>query len=198
MAKTDGELVDQILAGDSNAFEQLISRYQKLVFNIIYHYMGRRGEVEDLAQEVFLKVFKSLDMYDQGRPMKAWIAKITTNRCLDEMRKGRYSRVQLFSDLTDGEEDRIQYYYDRSARGASLTETEAEECFALLHKLMNRLTEKDKVAFVLREVEGLEYSEVAQALQTSQLGARIRVSRTRRKLQHSLAKLLEGQGEPKV
>ncbi len=197
MAKTDGELVEDILAGDSDAFEQLISRYQKLVFNIIYHYMGRRGEVEDLAQEVFLKVFKSLEMYDQSRPMKAWIARIATNRCLDEMRKGRYSRVQLFSDLTEGEEDRIQYYYDRSARGASLTETEAEECFALLHKLMDRLTEKDRVAFVLREVEGLDYSEVAQALQTSQLGARIRVSRTRRKLQHSLAKLLEGQGEPK-
>ena len=198
MAKTDGELVDQILAGDSNAFEQLISRYQKLVFNIVYHYMGRRGEVEDLAQEVFLKVFKSLDRYDQSRPMKAWIAKITTNRCLDEMRKARYSRVQLFSDLTDGEEDRIQHYYDQSARGASLTEAEAEECFALLHTLMNQLNEKDKVAFVLREVEGLEYSEVAQTLQTSQLGARIRVSRTRRRLQHSLAKLLEGQGEPKV
>jgi len=198
MAKTDGELVDQILAGDSNAFEQLISRYQKLVFNIIYHYMGRRGEVEDLAQEVFLKVFKSLDRYDQSRPMKAWIAKITTNRCFDEMRKARYSRVQLFSDLTDGEKDRIQHYYDQCARGASLTEAEAEECFALLHKLMNQLSEKDKVAFVLREVEGLEYSEVAQTLQTSQLGARIRVSRTRRRLQHSLAKLLEGQGEPKV
>ncbi len=197
MAETDGELVAQILAGDSDAFEQLIKRYQKLVFNIIYHHMGRRGEVEDLAQEVFLKVFKSLDMYDQSRSMKAWIARITTNRCLDEMRKGRHSRVQLFSDLTEEEEDRIQYYYHRSGRGASLTETEAEECFALLHKLMNRLTEKDKVAFVLREVEGLDYSEVAKILRTSQLGARIRVSRTRRKLQHSLTKFLEGQGEPK-
>ena len=197
MAETDGELVAQILAGDSDAFEQLIKRYQKLVFNIIYNHMGRRGEVEDLAQEVFLKVFKSLDMYDQSRPMKAWIARITTNRCLDEMRKGRHSRVQLFSDLSEEEEDRIQYYYHRSGRGASLTETEAEECFALLHKLMNRLTEKDKVAFVLREVEGLDYSEVAKILRTSQLGARIRVSRTRRKLQHSLTKFLEGQGEPK-
>jgi RNA polymerase sigma-70 factor (ECF subfamily) len=146
-----------------------------------------------LAQEVFLKVFKSLDMYDTSRPMKAWIARITTNRCLDEMRKGRYSRVQAFSDLTEEEERRIQYYYDQSNRGAGLTETEAEECFTLLHKLMDRLAEKDKVAFVLREVEGLDYEEVARALGTSQLGARIRVSRARRKLQHSLAQLLERQ-----
>ena len=193
MAETDGELVGQVLAGDSDAFEKLVARYQKLVFNIIYHYLGRRGEVEDLAQEVFLKVFTSLDMYDTSRPMNAWIARITTNRCLDEMRKWRSSRVQAFSDLTEEEESRIQYYYDQSNRGAGLTQTEAEECFSLLHKLMDRLTEKDKVAFVLREVEGLAYDEVARALGTSQLGARLRVSRTRRKLQHSLAQLLERQ-----
>jgi len=63
-AKTDAQLVEATVEGDPQAFEEIVERYQRLVFNIIYHYMGRRNEVEDLAQEVFLKVFRALDTFD--------------------------------------------------------------------------------------------------------------------------------------
>ena len=89
MARSDVELVAAVLRGDPHAFEEIVARHQRLVFNIIYRYLGRRDEVEDLAQEVFLKVFASLRSFDNSRPLLPWISRITANRCLDEVWKIR-------------------------------------------------------------------------------------------------------------
>ena len=190
MARTDAQLVKATLEGEPHAFEEIVGRYQRLVFNIVYHYLGRRGEVEDLAQEVFLKVFRSLDTFDAKRPLKAWISRITANTCLDEVRKARKRKIQLFADLGRDEEDRVEYFYERFSQHSTLSERDVQELFELLEKLMGRLNEKDKMAFVLRELEGLSYPEIAQALQTTELAARIRVSRSKRRLQKDLEQVL--------
>ena len=190
MDKTDGELVAATLKGETQAFEQIIKRYQKLVFNIIYHQVGRWQEVEDLAQEVFLKTFKSLDRFDQARSLKPLIAKITVNRCLDELRKKWVSKVGIFSDFSEEEEQRIRYLYNSSSREASLTEVEAEDCFKLLDQLLNCLPQKDRTAFLLRDLEGFGYDDISKLLGTSETAVRIRVSRTRKRLSKSLSSLL--------
>ena len=190
MARTDAQLVKATLAGEPHAFEEIVERYQRLVFHIIYHYLGRRDEVEDMAQEVFLKVFRSLETFDAKRPLKAWISRITANTCLDEVRKARKRKIQLFADLGGDEEGRVEYLYERFSQQSSLSERDVQELFELLEKLMGRLNEKDKMAFVLRELEGLSYPEIAQALQTTELAARIRVSRSKRRLQEDLEQVL--------
>jgi RNA polymerase sigma-70 factor (ECF subfamily) len=190
MARTDAQLVKATLAGEPHAFEEIVERYQRLVFHIIYHYLGRRDEVEDMAQEVFLKVFRSLETFDAKRPLKAWISRITANTCLDEVRKARKRKTQLFADLGRDEEGRVEYLYERFSQQSSLSERDVQELFELLEKLMGRLNEKDKMAFVLRELEGLTYPEIAQALQTTELAARIRVSRSKRRLQEDLEQVL--------
>jgi len=167
---SDRELVESVLAGDGSAFQTLVERYQKLVFNIGFHYMGRREEVEDIAQEVFLKVYRSLSKYDPERPMKAWVSRITTNFCLDELRKRKVRRTQLFTDLVD-EETGTEIFFDRFTSGTVVSEFEAERVLAWLQGLMNGLADKDRMAFVLREVEGLEYSEIADAMETTELAA---------------------------
>ncbi len=194
MAKSDAQLVVESLEGDAKAFEEIIRRYQRLVFNIAYHYLGRRNEVEDLAQEVFLKVYRSLGRFDTTRPLKAWIGRITSNACLDEVRKYRTRKVSAFADLSQDEEERIQRGHSDAQAGGSLSDQEAEESFRLLYQAMEQLAEKDRLAFVLREMEGLEYSEVAEALKASQVAARIRVSRARKKLQESVKSLLAQRG----
>jgi len=190
MARTDAQLVKATLEGESHAFEEIVGRYQRLVFNIVYHYLGRRSEVEDLAQEVFLKVFRSLDTFDPKRPLKAWISRITANTCLDEVRKAHKRKIRLFADLGRDEEGRVEYFYERFSQHSALSERDVQELFALLEKLMGRLNEKDKMAFVLRELEGLSYSEIAQTLGTTELAARIRVSRSKRRLQKDLEQVL--------
>ncbi|HXK61869.1 MAG TPA: RNA polymerase sigma factor [Acidobacteriota bacterium] len=196
MARTDAELVAATLDGDADAFGEIVRRYQQFVFNAIYHYLGSRGDVEDVAQEVFLKLYRSLDRFDQSRPLQAWIYRITANQCLDEARKSRHRRVKTFADLGEEEEERIRRYFDENRQGASLTESEEDESLRLLQKMMDGLPEKDRMAFVLREIEGLSYAEVSQALNTSVTAARIRISRVKKKLLAQLDRILGNrQGE---
>ncbi len=182
MAKTDEELVAQALNGDPKGFETLIGRYQSLVFRIVYHYLGRRNEVEDIAQEVFLKVFRSLAQYDTGRPFKAWVSRIAVNSCFDELRKTRARKEQLFSELADEEQGRLESCYGKFRRGEGLNETEAEQLWLLLQRQLDELSEKDKMVFVLRELEGLDYAEIAASLETTELAIRVRLSRARKLL----------------
>lgn len=189
-AKTDAQLVKATVEGDPQAFEEIVERYQRLVFNIVYHYMGRRNEVEDLAQEVFLKVFRALDTFDATRPLKSWIGRITANTCLDEIRKAPKRKVWSFADLGGDEENKIEYFYERFGQHSSLTEKDVEDLFELLEKLMERLNRKDKMAFVLRELEGLSYPEIAKTLESSELAVRLRVSRSKKRLQKDLEEIL--------
>ncbi len=185
MGSSDRELVESALNGDESAFRSLVERYQKLVFNIVFHYLGRREEVEDIAQEVFLRVYRSLSKYDPERPLKAWVSRITANACLDELRKRKIRKTQLFSDLGEDEAG-TETFLDRFSSGTMLTEFEAERMFAWLHGLLDELPEKDKMVFVLREMEGMDYSEIASTMETTELAVRIRVSRSRKKLLKSL------------
>jgi len=191
MPKTDPELVAEILRGDEDAFEEIVKRYQRFVFNAIYHYLGYNSEAEDVAQEIFLKLYRSLERYDQSRPLQAWIYRIAVNHCLDEMRKARHRFIRLFADMTEEEEDRVKYLFEKSTKGSPLLESEEEESFKLLHRLLDKLSAKDKMTFVLREVEGRSYDDIATTLGTSPTAVRIRLSRVKRKLLKRLEGVLE-------
>lgn len=186
MTQTDAELVQAALAGSPQAFEELIKRYQKLVFNIVYHYLGRANAVEDVAQEVFLRLYKNLPRYDPAKSLKPWVSRITTNCCLDELRKTGKQRVRLLDDLKREESESLEDIHNRFQQGCVVTERDAETLFSILQKQLDRVADKDRMAFVLRELEGLDYSGIAQALGSSQLAARIRVCRVKKQLREEL------------
>lgn len=186
MAKTDSELVAETLRGDPEAFEEIVRRYQTKVFGIIYHYLGRRAVVADIAQEVFLKLFRSLSKFDTSRSMDAWISKIAVNSCYDELRRERSRKATLFSDLGRDDEDRLESFYSKFTKGAYLTEVEVEELVEVFQRLISQLAEKDRMALVLREVEGMSYGEIASIMGATELAVRVRVSRSRQQLLEKL------------
>ena len=100
--------------------------------------------------------------------------------------------MEAFSNFTEEEERRIQSLHDVSAGTAAMTEAESRACLKLLDQLVRRLSHKDRTAFLLREVEGFGYDEVSKALGSSQVAARIRVSRTRKRLLAALSRVLSG------
>lgn len=195
MPEDDRDLVSRSLDGDHDAFAKLIQNYQRLVFNIIYHYLGPSADVEDLGQDVFLRVYRSLDRIDVRRPLKQWIGRIAANRCLDELRRRKVRKVHLFGDLELEDREQILSVYESSNQQRSLNRQEAEKYLNMLHEAMEDLSEKDRMAFVLREVESMEYPELAGILNTSEVAARIRVSRARKKLRGKLEKILYGQAK---
>lgn len=186
MQISDAELVAQALKGDRGAAEEVVSRYQRLVFNILYHYLGPGSDIEDLAQDIFLKFFKNLERYDPKRPLKHWLARIASNQCIDEIRKRQKSPVRLESDLDIEENQSLEQLWRNPGPAQGLSDADAERCFNLLRKSMEVLSPKDRMAFVLRELQDLDYGEVAAIMGSSELAARIRVSRARKRLRQEL------------
>ncbi len=157
--------------------------------NIVYHYLGRNNIAEDMAQEVFVKLYTTLSRFDRKRSLKAWIGKITANQCIDELRRTRRQRVQLFSDFDERQAAGELLAQVRSHE--PLTEDQAEKAERLLQYALARLSASERMAFVLHEMEGLPYSELAATMGTTELAARIRVSRSRKKLRKELEELLD-------
>lgn len=192
MPGTDAELVQKTLEGDQIAFEELVRRYQRFVCNIAYHYLGASDLVDDVAQEVFLKVYDNLGRYDAGRPLKTWIGRIAANRCIDELRRRKRQRITLLSDLTDDEMDQARSVLDRVGGSSQLTAEDAQRAMDILHRALEGVPEAERSAYILREIEALEYEEVARICQASEPAVRIRVSRARKKLQEQLEVLIHG------
>lgn len=192
MADADAELVEKAIEGDALAFEALVRRYQRFVCNIAYHYLGSTDLVDDVAQEVFLKVYDNLGRYDPSRSFKTWIGKIAANRCIDELRRRKRQRLKLLSDLSEDEMDRTRGFLDRVGSGSQLTHEDARRAMEILHRALEKVPEAERLAYILREVEALEYDEVARICEASEPAVRIRVSRARKKLQEQLEVLIHG------
>ena len=187
----DNVLIKNIMGGDQHAFEELILRYQSFVHNVIYHYFAKREDVEDIAQEVFIKVYQALHSYDADRPFKHWLGRITSNMCIDEFRKRKRSRlISLESDLGKEERASLDQMYQAAETNSFLSTGGAEASLSLLKEAMNTLSDKDRMTYVLREVEGLEYDEIGSMLGASAVAARIRVSRARQQLKKKLEVML--------
>jgi len=192
MKKSDSELIADILEGEQSAYEELVRRYQSFVFNVVYHYFAKREDVEDIAQEVFLKVFQGLHSYDADRPFKHWLGRIASNMCIDEFRKRKRGRmISLESDLGKDEKADIEQLYQGAESNSFLSVGGTEAGLHFLKKAMDTLSEKDRMTYVLREVEGLAYDEIGSMLGTSVVAARIRVSRARQQLKAKLEEMLD-------
>ncbi len=191
MQKQDNELIASTLEGNQQAFEELIRRYQSFVHNVVYHYFAKREDVEEIAQEVFLKVYMALNKYDADRPFKHWLGRITSNLCIDEFRKRKRNRiVSLESDLGKEEQADLDQMFQAAETNSFAFVGGMEKGLDLLKKAMNTLSDKDRMTYVLREVEGLDYEEIGEMLGTSVVASRIRVSRARQQLKKKLEEML--------
>jgi RNA polymerase sigma-70 factor, ECF subfamily len=183
----DRELVRRSQGGDERAFERLVQKYQQPVLNLIYHSLGSKAEVDDVAQKVFAKVYFSLDKFDHSRPFFPWLYRIATNQCHDEMRRIRRSRVFTFTDLNLEEADRIDQLINQSEIPPEPSE-QGQEIHALLLKMLDRLNKQQRTALVLRDIEDIPYDKIAEILGCSEQAARLKVFRARARLRDLVLK----------
>jgi RNA polymerase sigma-70 factor (ECF subfamily) len=177
-------LVRLTLGGDSAAFEQIILRYETRVMTMAARIMGARDEARDVAQEVFLRAFKYLHRLDPQKPVEPWLMRITVNVCRDAARR-RQRRRNTFVDI-DGPET-----IDRSADQYAGLARKQERL--ILQRALDSLPEKERLAIVLRDVEGLSTAEVASILQSSETTVRSQVSRGRLRLKAAIERLIGGE-----
>lgn len=176
-------------SGDDAAFEKLVKKYQQILFHLIHHNVGRHGDVEDIAQKIFSKVYFSLPRFDSARPFFPWVYRIAINQCYDEMRRARRRRSLTFSELNWQDSDTIE----NLIRQEEITQAPAEEregLHDLLHKMLDRLPEKQRNALVLRDLEDVPYDKMAGLLNCSEQAARLKVFRARTRLRDMMLRAM--------
>lgn len=189
---SDEDLVRRTLAGEERAFEVLVHRHGRLVFRIIRG-IHPGAEVEDIAQEVFVKAYRSLGQLRSGFSLAPWLARLTTTACYDYLRGRQRRREVTFTELSRGEGEGLPMAIGGVVDPPTLREQDRSVSRDLAEKLLSRLSPKDRAALLLRELEGFSMADLARALGCSELAARLRLFRARRTLRAMLDR--EGGGE---
>jgi RNA polymerase sigma-70 factor, ECF subfamily len=189
----DKKLVAQSQEGDQLAFEELVRKYQQVILNLAYHYIGRRDEIEDIAQKIFSKVYFSLPKFDIRRPFFPWLYRIAINQCYDELRRTKRQKVRTFSELSLEETSSIEKLMNQNEISTP-SDGERQELHALLHKMLDQLPDHQKMAIVLRDIEMIPYMEMAKALKCTEQAARLKVFRARIRLKTLMEKAIQKQG----
>jgi RNA polymerase sigma-70 factor, ECF subfamily len=188
----DQKLVARSQEGDQSAFEELVRKYQQAVLNLAYHYVGRRDEIEDIAQKIFSKVYFSLPKFDIRRPFFPWLYRIAINQCYDELRRAKRQRTRTFSELSLEETSSIERLISQHETMPAVNEDRLE-MHALLHKMMDQLPTHQKMAIVLRDIELIPYVKMAEILKCTEQAARLKVFRARIRLKTLMEKALHKQ-----
>lgn len=181
----DFQLVEAFRHGDEKAFEELVRRYQRQVANIIYLTLGNREAIEDLTQEVFIRVYKSLARFQHDASVYSWIYRITVNLCIDEIRRRKIKRTISLQFFSDHKLEQEKKFKDKATAADRVL---TEERRSMVREALQKLSPLQRTVIVLREYEDLSYDEIAKTLNISTQAVKSRIFRAR----DELRKLLEG------
>jgi RNA polymerase sigma-70 factor, ECF subfamily len=171
--------VKSTLAGNQAAFGELVRAHQNAVYNLAYRMLGERTEAEDAAQETFLRAYSNLDRYDMDRPFRTWLLSITSNHCIDRLRK---RRLQLFS-LDEGSP--IQFSSDEPEPEDTVITNERDR---LIQEMLSQLPPDYRAAVVLHYWYDVSYAEIADMLNTTESAVKSRLFRARQALAEKMSK----------
>ncbi len=179
-AADDRELVRRAQAEDKAAFEELVGRHQHRVFAVAGGILRRREDVEDIAQQVFVKAYFSLKRFDQRAAFSTWLYKITVNECWDLLRKKKVRPLVYESDLS---EDQARQYSVSGETGRPVPDiSEKLQDRERVERLLEGLEERDRLMLILKEVEGFAVQEIANILGLNANTVKVRLFRARRRI----------------
>ncbi len=187
----DRQLVARVLGGERDAFRELVERHQARVFGLAKSLLRNHADAADIAQEAFVRAYGNLQRYRAEGSFTAWIAKITNNLAIDFLRR---RKIQASDELTDNlsePEDGHAGTLASQVPADPQTATLRRELGAELEKALRRLPEKHRSILVLREIEGLSYQELSEALEIPVGTVMSRLFHSRAKMQEMLRNYLE-------
>ncbi len=179
----DRLLLQKAQEGDRAAFEALITLHSRRVFNLALGYTGRHHDAEEITQTVFLKVWNALPQFRGGASFSTWLYRLTLNACTDHYRREKKRRGDLSLDDPD-----LAPLRDTAPSPEEILLQREEQ--AILRKALAELPEQHRVILILREMDGLDYKEIAQVLEIEMGTVKSRLARARRALRDKL--LAEG------
>ncbi len=186
-AREDISLIEETLGGNPLAFQLLVERYQERVFSLVRHYTRNPVEVEDIAQDTFLKAYRKLAGFQRQSSFSTWLYRVAVNTALDHLKKAGRSPVQVVDDpeLLPGSTGRT----GAPRIGAPDARLEREEIARITHRVLEELPEIFRTVLVLREFEDLSYQEMADLLGVSIGTVESRLFRARARFKEALLRL---------
>jgi len=176
----DRELVRRAQREDKESFEELIRRHQHRVFAVAGGILRRREDVEDIAQQVFVKAYFSLKRFDQRAAFSTWLYKITVNECWDLLRKKKVRPLVYEADLSEEQARQVSTAGEKGNAGPDISDRiEARE---RVENLLEGLDERDRLMLILKEVEGFSIEEIAEVLELNGNTVKVRLFRARRRI----------------
>lgn len=178
-------LIASCLGGDQTAWEEIVRQHRRKVFNIAYKFTGRHDEAEDLTQDIFLKIFKSLHTFDRRANFQTWLVSVSRNLCIDHYRSVRKERETIDRDVDAGE-------LTPAAPGQNAFQAlEQADRVELLRKAMAELPDSLRRAVVMRDLKELSYQEIADQLNLPEGTVKSRINRGRTELARQVQRIRE-------
>jgi RNA polymerase sigma-70 factor (ECF subfamily) len=182
-AQEDFKLIRAYNAGDEQAFTTLVRRYQRQVANVIYLTLAGRDEVDDLTQEVFIRVHRSLASFEFDASFFSWLYRITMNLCIDEIRRRKLRKMFSLDFLMEGGTEPEEKGRDLGSASDGVLE---EEKRRIILDALQKISQEHREIIVLREYEDLAYNEIADLLGISLQAVKSRLFRARDELRELL------------
>jgi RNA polymerase sigma-70 factor (ECF subfamily) len=177
----DEHLIALTANGDEEAFERIVHKYQQAVFNTIYRYTGSRDDVQDLAQEIFIKIWRNAAKFKGKSKFSTWLYRIVVNHCINYRRKRRQNHISLDELNEKGqipESLKVQPDWEERNRAENV------------RRAVNELPERQRLALVLSQFEGKTYKEIAEIMKVSLSSVESLIFRARSTLKQKLAKVM--------
>ncbi|MFZ5641905.1 MAG: RNA polymerase sigma factor [Bacillota bacterium] len=185
MSLSDEVLVEMCKQGDLAAFEQLVEKHQSRVYTIAYRYMGNYADASDLAQEAFIKIYRSLGSYRGEASFQSWMYRLVTNACMDELRRRGRAKTVSIEELMENKKGLTM---SRVTTKSRLPEDAVirRELQREVQNVLNTLSDEHRAIVVMRDIQGYSYEEIAELLQCSLGTVKSRLNRARHVLKEKL------------
>ncbi|HXJ47456.1 MAG TPA: sigma-70 family RNA polymerase sigma factor [Candidatus Dormibacteraeota bacterium] len=193
MTRSDVQLMLDVKAGDQQSFELLLQRYRTPLVNFLYRMVRSREQAEDLAQEVFLRVYRAREDYEPSAKFTTWLFRIATNLALNSLRDHRYQKLEISMDAPivanaeDGDERMMEVADEHPDIEQHLVEESRKK---MIRHAIEKLPEKQRAAVLLHKYQELDYSEIAKILRCSESALKSLLFRAYETLRVELAPLV--------
>ena len=180
-------LIERCLAGDQAAWEEIVRLHRRKVFNIAYKFVGKHDLAEDLTQDIFLKLYRSLDTFDRRANFQTWLISVSRNLCIDHYRSVRKERETINRDIDASTLSPVSR--DRSA----YSQLELRDRVQLLRTALDMLPPTLRTAVLMRDIQELTYQEIADNLSVPEGTVKSRINRGRTELARQIQRMREQQ-----
>jgi len=180
-----GLLVRRCISGDASAWEEIVQRYHRRIYNICYRFAGTSDDAQDLTQEVFIKMFRTLNTYDVSKgAFMTWVTTITRNLLVDHFRKTKQDRVTDSLDTPFSEHEDAQPLGEQIADSSRPPDAQVQgrEMRETVHQALQKLSPELREAVILRDLQDMDYREIAATLKVPEGTVKSRINRGRAEL----------------